>query len=126
VDESGAEAGTARRQASSEYLKTAKVVSRPPWGLNDAATYLRDWVRKNQEGVRGVPPKLRFMMGNRRLSPAEEHQPLPEGWTEFAVGLPRAVITAEVTDRPRDKRGAAWGAGGAKPHWARACCCGDR
>ena len=46
-----------------EYSKTATLVENPPWHLNRAATYLREWVSANMESVQKDAPS--FSLGTK-------------------------------------------------------------
>lgn len=66
-----------------------------PWNLHLAADYLKDWVARNQAHDPGSRLKLKYIFESSRCR-QEALAGLPEGWKDFAVGMPRAVVVSEV------------------------------
>ena len=82
-------------EQAKQYLKTAKVVARPPWNLDLAAEYLKGLVERNKAKGYGTPPELRFVAGD-NYSAFSKGASFPEEWDTFAPGTPAAIVVKPV------------------------------
>ena len=58
------------------YEKTAQAILEAPWCLDGAAAYLLDWLKRNQAGEVGEPPRLLFVVEGREFLPEAMADPL--------------------------------------------------
>ncbi len=88
-------------QARREYKKTAARFGDAPWNLTDAETYLREWVKRNEDGEKDSPGAVNFVLHGRPVSEESTEGPaiLPL-WGTFAPGPPRVVNVESPLTRP--------------------------
>ena len=85
-----------------QFRKTADRLSRKPWNLKDAESYLNDWVQRNIENRAGTPGCVDFVLfGRRDAALATPGPPPPQEWRNFAPGPPRVVEISGCGTRKR-------------------------
>ena len=72
-----------------EYLKTAMLVSTPPWFLERAASYLTKWVEDNVQEVQKAAP--RFVLEKVSITCGESVLTECERFQEFAPDPPKPI-----------------------------------
>ncbi len=69
------------------YEATAAAILKPPWHMEEASAYLREWCQKNRDRVCPNPPALHFIFGtDRTVAPAPA-----VNWVDFAPDRPLLV-----------------------------------
>jgi len=89
-----------------EFLKTAEFYEQEPWGLKNAAKYLKDLVHNNAEGKFPDPPTLTYIFNTGDQFAAVKVPP-PQEWLDFADTVQARVIAVGPPVKQRAKAKAA-------------------